>query len=67
MILSSVGNIRSLGQQIGSQMADNTRDLKFKANDIESKKLGVERNEFKNGQYFMHYQVVFELTTLPNS
>jgi hypothetical protein len=49
MILSSVGNIRSLGQQIGSQMADNTRDLKFKANDIESKKLGVERNEFKTG------------------
>jgi hypothetical protein len=38
-----------LGQQIGSQMADNTRDLKFKANDIESKKLGVERNEFKTG------------------
>jgi hypothetical protein len=64
--LSAEGDIRSLGQQIGSQMADNTRDLKFKANDIESKKLGVERNQFKNGEYFMHYQVIFELTTLPN-
>lgn len=63
--LSDEGDIRNLGQQIGSQMADN-RDLKFKANDIQSRKIGVEANPFKKGKFLMHYEVVFELIALPN-
>lgn len=64
--LTAEGDIRNLGQQIGGQMAK-VRFLDFKANDIESKRLGVEKNEFQKGQFFMHYQVVFELTALPNN
>ena len=63
--LTAEGDIRNLGQQIGSQMNNNAH-LKFKANDIESKRLGVELNEFQSGQYFVHYQVEFELTELPS-
>jgi hypothetical protein len=62
--LTAEGDIRNLGQQIGAQMNDN-QHLKFRANDIESKRLGVEKNEFQNGEYFMHFQVEFELTELP--
>lgn len=62
--LTAEGDIRNLGQQIGGQMAK-VRFLDFKANDIESKRLGVERNEFQK-KYLVHYQVEFELTELPN-
>jgi hypothetical protein len=63
--LTAEGDIRQLGQQIGGQMAE-TRNLKFKANDIESKRLGVDSNEFQNGRFFVHFQVEFELTSLPD-
>lgn len=63
--LTAEGDIRNLGQQIGYQMNDN-QHLKFKANDIESKRLGVERSEFTN-EFLVHYQVVFELTELSDS
>jgi len=62
--LTAEGDIRNLGQQIGGQMAK-VRFLDFKANDIESKRLGVFKNEFSKKKYFVHYQVEFELTTLP--
>ena len=62
--LTAEGDIRNLGQQIGGQMA-RVRFLDFKANDIESKRLGVEENEFQKNQFFVHFQVEFELTKLP--
>lgn len=63
--LTAEGDIRNLGQQIGLQMNDN-KHLKFKANDIESKRLGVERSEFQN-KHLVHYRVEFELTALPEN
>lgn len=64
--LTAEGDIRNLGQQIGGQMAK-VRFLDFKANDIESKRLGVEKNEFQEGQFLVHFQVEFELIQLPKN
>jgi len=60
--LSSEADIRQLGQQIGSQMAE-VKYLKFKAPSVEQIKKEVSFTE-ETG-FFMDYDVVFELTDLP--
>jgi hypothetical protein len=63
--LSDEADIRNLGQQIGGQMA-RVRFLDFKANHIKSDRIKVMENEFNLNDFFVHYEIVFQLTDLPN-
>lgn len=61
--LVNEADIRALGQQLGSQMANGYRDLKFRAPSV--KPTGGEVAHDSNGASFLDYTVTFELTELP--
>lgn len=65
--LSDVADIRSLGQQIGSQLVDPNepdRNLSFRAPFVIQKEGGVEYSQ-KIGGFFYHYNVTFTLNKPP--
>jgi hypothetical protein len=61
--LVSEADIRALGQQIGSQMANGYRDLKFRAPSV--KPTGGRVAHETDGSFIMDFAVTLQLTDIP--